>query len=135
VLAGQKKKANENAFLLGVRPLAKKDLVHGRNRNRCIAVHLNDEELEKLKRMKGKIPYSAYIRNVLFGRTPKIIPKPNREAYSETARWASALNQIARRLNMGEDVEMQEVRELLKRFRQSLMGIEFEQVDIDDLED
>jgi len=36
---------------------------------------------------------------------------------------------------MGEDVEMQEVRELLKRFRQSLMGIEFEQVDIDDLED
>ena len=45
MLAGQKKKANENAFLSGVRPLAKKDLVHGRNRNRCIAVHLNDEEL------------------------------------------------------------------------------------------
>lgn len=115
--------------------MRQKDLVHGKKRNRCIAVHLNDEELENLKRMKGKIPYSAYIRNTILGRTPKIIPKPNRQAYVETARWASALNQIAKRLNMGEDIEMQEVRELLKNFRQALMGVEFEQVDVDDLED
>ena len=117
----------------GVHGLAKKDLVHGKKRNRCISVHLNDEELEKLNRIKGEIPYSAYIRNTFLSRTPKIIPKPNRETYSETARWASALNQIARRLNMGEDVEMQEAMSLLKNFRQALLGITFEKESIDDL--
>ena len=115
--------------------LAKKDLVRGKKRVHTISTRLNDEELEKLKRMKGKMSYGAYIRNMIFSRMPAIVPKPNKEAYSETARWASALNQIARRLNMGEDVEMQEVMVLLNNFRRALLGITFEKVDVDDLED
>ena len=106
-----------------------------KKRVHTISTRLNDEELEKLKRMKGKMSYGAYIRNMIFSRMPAIIPKVNREAYSETARWASVLNQIARRLNMTEDVKMQEVIILLDNFRQSLINIDFQKADINDCED
>lgn len=113
--------------------MSKKDLLRGKDRVHTISTRLNDEELEKLRRKKGKMPYGVYIRNMLLSRMSGVVPKVNQEIYSETARWASALNQIARRLNMGEDVEMQEVVSLLKNFRQALLGITFEKESIDDL--
>lgn len=103
-----------------------KDFVRGKHREHCVSTRLSDEELEELKRRKGNIPYGVYIRQTVLGRPPKQVPEVNRKAYAETARWASALNQIARKLNMGEDVDITEVRRVLNAFRQKLLGITFE---------
>jgi len=103
-----------------------KDFVRGKNRTHCVSTRLNDEELEELKRRKGNIPYGVYLRQVALGRPPKQVPEVNRQAYSETARWASILNQIARKLNMGEDVDMVKTRQALNIFRQKLLGVTFE---------
>jgi len=110
----------------GVYRMRSKDFVRGKNRTHCITTRMNDEELEELKRRKGNIPYGVYIRQVLLGKPPKQVPEVNRQAYAETARWASALNQIARKLNMGEDVDITEIRRVLNAFRQKLLGITFE---------
>ena len=109
----------------GVFRVQSKDFVRGKNRTHCVTTRLNDEELEELKRRKGNIPYGVYVRQVLLGRPPKQVPEVNRKAYAETARWASALNQIARKLNMGEDVDISEISRVLSAFRQSLLGIKF----------
>jgi len=110
----------------GVRRMRCEDFVRGKNRTHCITTRMNDEELEELKRRKGNIPYGVYVRQVLLGKPPKQVPEVNRQAYAETARWASALNQIARKLNMGEDVDITEIRRVLNAFRQKLLGITFE---------
>ena len=39
--------------------------------------------------------------------------------------WASVLNQIARKLNMGEDVDISEISRVLSAFRQGLLDINF----------
>jgi len=103
-----------------------KDFVRGKKRVHCVSTRLNDEELEELKRRKGDIPYGVYIRQTVLGRPPKQVPEVNRKAYAETARWASALNQIARKLNMNEDVDITKIRHALNVFRQKLLGITFE---------
>jgi hypothetical protein len=56
-------------------------------------------------------------------REPAQIPEPNRAAYIETARWAANLNQIARALNEGSVVELDEVRAVLSAFRRALIGM------------
>ena len=55
--------------------------------------------------------------------TPVAVPpEANREAWRESARWAANLSQIAHRLNMGEIVEIEDIRAELSRFRRSLLG-------------
>jgi len=103
-----------------------KDFVRGKRRTNIVMTRMSDEEKEELKRRKGNIPYGVYMRHVLLGKPPKQVPEVNRQAYAETARWASILNQIARKLNMGEDVDMVKTRQALKAFRQKLLGITFE---------
>lgn len=93
-------------------------------RGHCVSVRFNPAEMEELDKRRGKIRRGTYLRNMFLGkREPKQIPVPNQKAYSETARWASVLNQIALRLNFGEDMDHEEIRAVLKAFRLSLIGL------------
>ena len=93
----------------------------------CVSVRFTAEELANIDRVRGKIPRGTWCRRAILGKPVPVIPEPNREAYQETARWASALSQVARSLNMGADVDMQEVQLLLKRFRFSLLGVSLDE--------
>ncbi|MPM17055.1 hypothetical protein SDC9_63439 [bioreactor metagenome] len=88
----------------------------------CVSVRLTAEELAKIDRARGKIPRGTWCRKVLLGKPIPVIPEPNRRAYSETARWAAALSQIARDTNLGRIPELAEVRKVLKEFRFALLG-------------
>ncbi len=93
-------------------------------REHCVSVRLNSKELRELDRRRGKVQKGVFLRRLFLGKKePAQIPQPNREAYSETARWASALNQIARRLNEGEDVDIESTRATLAEFRRALLGL------------
>jgi len=93
-------------------------------RTHCVSVRFNPVELQELDRRRGKIQRGTFLRNLFLGkREPAQIPEPNRKAYAETARWASVLNQIARRMNEGEDVDIESTRATLAGFRRSLLGL------------
>ncbi len=89
-----------------------------------VSSRFSPSEAAELDRRRGSVRRGTFLRNLFLGKKePAQIPQPNREAYSETARWASALNQIARRLNEGEDVDIESTRATLAEFRRALLGL------------
>lgn len=98
-------------------------------RTHCVSVRITTSELEKLDSMRGGISRGSFFRDIFLGRKiPAQVPKINRQAYIETARWASNLNQIARFLNAhGDEIPAEGVREIyayLKNFRMRLIGLD-----------
>lgn len=75
----------------------------GEKRLRSVSVRLNDAELAKLdaRRSPIKMQRGEYLRAAALHRLPPTIPAINREAWTELAREAANLNQIARHLNQG----------------------------------
>lgn len=93
-------------------------------RGHCVSVRFNPAEMEELDRRRGKIRRGTYLRNMFLGkREPKQIPVPNQKAYSETARWAANLNQLARSVNAGGEIDVAELQRILSAFRLSLLGL------------
>lgn len=98
-------------------PKNKEDL-----RTHTVNTRLNDEELKVLDTKRGKLQRGAFLRFLLQGR--REVPQVNKEIYAETARWASAVNQLARKLNQGKEVEsLEEIRGILSQFRLGLLGL------------
>ncbi len=89
----------------------------------CVSVRFSAEELEKIDAYRGKIPRGTWCRRAIIGRPIPVIPEPCREAYAETARWASALSQIAHHLNRGEAPDIDMIKRDLSLFRRSLLGL------------
>lgn len=90
----------------------------------CVSVRMSPAELAELDRRRGKIRRGTFLRNLYLGkREPRQIPEVNRERYSETARWAANLNQLARTSNAGEAVDLVELQRILAGFRLSLLGL------------
>lgn len=90
-------------------------------RRHCVSMYVNPRELKELDRRRGRIRRGAYVRQSLLDKPPAVIPELNRQAYAELARSASNLNQIARQLNIGDQVEMQSVLNALREFRVKLI--------------
>lgn len=85
---------------------------------------MSDQELRDLDRRRGKIRRGTFLRNLFLGkREPRQIPEVNRESYAESARWAANLNQLARSVNVGGEVDMAELQRVLGGFRLSLLGL------------
>lgn len=85
---------------------------------------MSDQELQDLDRRRGKVRRGTFLRNLFLGKKePRQIPEVNRERYIETARWAANLNQIAKKLNIADVIEIEELRRILSEFRRSLIGL------------
>lgn len=95
-----------------------------KTRTEYVAVRFSEEELQELDRQRGTLKRSVFLRNLLLRRRiPKPIPETNQRAYTETSRWASALNQLARKVNQGIDIDLVELNQTLKEFRKGLIGL------------
>lgn len=96
-------------------------------RTHCVSVRLNPLELIELDKRRGKIRRGTFLRNMFLGRKePPQIPIVNLDSFRVSARWAANLNQIARSLNVGADVDIEAVRSTLRSFRLALLGGEDE---------
>ena len=51
-----------------------------------------------------------------------MIPEVNRQAWVELSRSASNLNQIAKKLNEGDQADIEQIRKELAAFRAALIG-------------
>ena len=75
----------------------------GEKRLHAVSVRLNAAELARLdgQRSSIKMQRGEYLRAAALHRLPPTIPAINREAWTELAREAANLNQIAKYLNQG----------------------------------
>lgn len=92
-------------------------------RTHCVSVRLSAAELEQLDAKRGPLQRGEWLRVAALDRLPPIIPELNRQTYSELARSAANLNQLAFRANSGEMPELGELRAALKQFRDALIGV------------
>lgn len=91
-------------------------------RTHCISVRMNSNELSRLNVLRGRIRRGTYLRMLFNDSVPVMVPEFNREAYSQLARSASNLNQIAHQLNIDGHIEVQEALNALRDFRLKLLG-------------
>ena len=100
-------------------------------RRRCVSVRLSPQENAELDQRRGAQQRGRFMRNLFLGRAePKQIPEINRKAYIELARSAVNLNQIARALNRGDRIILEELIRELQEFRRSMLrGREAEEND------
>jgi len=91
-------------------------------RNYCISVRMDSNETKRLDNARQNMKRGTYLRTIFLEQElPIPIPEINRQAYSELARSAANLNQLAHRLNMSEDVEITETISSLRQFRNKLL--------------
>lgn len=91
-------------------------------RDHCVSVRLNPAELSILDQYRGRSRRGEALRMLAFTQLPSPVPRLNQDAWVELSKSAGNLNQIAYKLNAGESVQIEEIREQLEAFRASLLG-------------
>ncbi len=79
------------------------------------------DEIERRAKLVG-MRTPAYLREAGLDRLPPTVPELNREAWTQLARAASNLNQIARNLNRDGHPVFDEIRDSIVKFRASLIS-------------
>lgn len=95
-------------------------------RNKRVSVYFSSSEYEKLISITGdKKLVSEHLRNSgLRNESYRVvIPELNREAYASLARLSANLNQVAKSLNVGDYIEIDDIQDALKALRLSLIGV------------
>lgn len=93
-------------------------------RKHQVQTMLNDDELAFLDSVRGNVRRAEAMRFLLQENPPKSVPELNAGAWIELATASSALNQLTKKLNCGESVEIEIIREQLSQFRAALLGAE-----------
>ena len=91
-------------------------------RQHPVTCRLTDAELVRCDAARGELTRGEWLRLGALESLPVVIPAINREAYAELGRAAANLNQIAKRINGGDLVELDQVRAELADFRLALIG-------------
>lgn len=93
-------------------------------RQHLVACRLTDAEQAQLERGRGALSAGEWLRTLaLARRLPRAIPEINLEAYRALARSAANLNQLARRVNAADRLEISELAATLATFRAALLGV------------
>lgn len=93
--------------------------------NRLNVFFSDAEYAELLSRVKIKSRLSSYVRRqAIAGQTELTVevPQINIKAYAELARVANNLNQIARKLNAADIIDISQLLVELQTFRKALIG-------------
>ena len=93
-------------------------------RQHLVACRLTDAEQAQLERGRSALSAGEWLRTLaLARRLPRAIPEINLEAYRALARSAANLNQLARRVNAADRLEISELAATLATFRAALLGV------------
>lgn len=93
-------------------------------REHCVSVRLNVRELAQLDELRAKFQRGEWLRMASLDKLPPSIPLLNIQAWSELARAAANLNQIARALNAGS--KPGGLQDQLAKFRAALIGAQLQ---------
>jgi len=82
-------------------------------------------ELSEIRRKAAQVKMrpAAFLREHALSRAPVAVPEVNRQAFAELGRAGNNLNQIARRLNERDLVDVIEVHAMLRVIQRAIMGL------------
>lgn len=101
----------------------RKPVAADQRREHCVSVRLNAAELAKLDEQRGKLQRGEALRASLLGTTPPPAPdRLNLTAWQQLARAQANLNQLARSVNSCDAVEINEILNGVRAFRNALIG-------------
>ena len=93
-------------------------------RQHLVACRLTDAEQAQLARGRGALTAGEWLRTLaLARRLPRPIPSINLEAYRALARAASNLNQLSRRANAADQLDIAALAATLASFRAAIVGV------------
>jgi len=111
------------------RKKGKRPLDEAQKRDSIVWVRLNQEELQKLDRLRaiGKKTRSDYLRSVSLSKIPKSIPEINTIAWASLARLLANLNQYQHAVNLGNAKEypdniLHDLKNSINNLRKELIG-------------
>jgi len=93
-----------------------------------VSVRLNDSELSRLEKSRGKYQRGEWLRMAAIDKMPPTIPTINHEAWTELSRAASNINQLSKYVNQNDPTGnefMDKLRTQLIEFRNQLIGMQF----------
>ena len=91
-------------------------------RNHTVSSRLNADELSRLDAQRGKFLRGEWMRMAALDQLPPSIPAINLDSYNELARVGANLNQLSKRANATDQLEISELSEILAELRHSLLG-------------
>jgi hypothetical protein len=97
------------------------DIPEDEVRTHCISVRLNKRELEKLDGGRGFFKRGEALRMAALTDMPAPVSKLDLQAWSALSKSAGNLNQLSHKMNAGDVVSVNEIREILADFRASLL--------------
>lgn len=98
------------------------------SRRHPVTCRLTDDELARADERRGALTRGEWLRRAALARLPRAIPAVNRDAWTELARLAANLNQVAHRLNVDSaapgptSADLAELRAAVQAVRLSLLG-------------
>ena len=93
-------------------------------REHCVSVRVNARELAQLDERRSPYQRGEWLRMAALDKLPPTIPAINLQAWSELARAAANLNQIAHALNAGS--KPGGLQDQLAKFRAALIGAQLQ---------
>lgn len=92
-------------------------------RTHVVSVRVNVSELTLIDSRRGGMQRGAWLRQAAFDSDAvKSVPELNRQAYTELARAAANLNQLAHRANLDQGINIADLTAELSSFRIALLG-------------
>lgn len=94
-------------------------------RKNRVNVFFTDAEIADLEKFSSGMSLSNFIRFAATSRDllPRPMPEINSQAWEEIGRIGNNLNQIARHLNAGENVEIEKIRNELNALRLKIIDV------------
>lgn len=102
-----------------------KPLPHELRRQHCVSCRFAKDELARLDEARGQISRGKWLRLAAFSHglaSRPIIPPINQEAWASLARVGGNLNQLTRRVNLGDHVDVDDILACLEALRSLLLG-------------
>lgn len=92
---------------------------------RTIAVcsRLDSAEAAKLDTLRGKMQRGVYLRMLINGVTPQLMPEINMQAYNTLLNISNRLDAIGSRRGVFSDAQITEIKELISNLRLELLNI------------
>lgn len=119
----QEAHGGKSAVFVARKSAGRKRLPDSERRTVSVATKLTDEEAAKLDQLRGQMGRGEWLREAAFKRAPSPIPEINRDAWAELSRVGGNLNQVAKKMNQGDEVDAEQVRALLDQVRNALLGV------------
>lgn len=93
-------------------------------RNHCVSCRMNPEELQLLDDRRGKYARGEYLRMAFLKELPpQPPPEINRKAWANLAKVTGNLATLATAMRAGGHVDLEEITQELKEFRNQLIGM------------